>query len=482
MVRSYKHKHGINKTKEDELLIILKEYRKVSIILEHKLMRQFYETGSLNSKHANKIYQNINTILSERYKDVILQQTRGILQSYISNIQNRFNVIVYNSSISEEEKKELYKINKMCKWFEKENFLARKIIKHILNRWSLPNLKNINMMLNTKVYKLEKSDTKEFKYWFKLFTGVRAQYIYIPLYENTLYEKEYTKCINNSGKLNNSIQINFIDNKLDNVVFMLETPNAKSFKDITDEDKLAIDIGLRTLLTTNCGDMYSQRFIDKLKEYDDRITKLVKELTRRNKNYKLNSNKRYKKLQRKLKEFIKNEVNRVINNLFKTHNPKEIIMENLNFQNCSLSKKMNRLLSNFGLGVINTKLQSLKDSLGIKITKVNPAYTSQECSSCGYVDHRNRNNEKFCCKNCHNKMHADINSTKNIFRRSKDTRITTFTPKQKIFQFLVDDFLIREISSKGFGTTQRCLSSASISSGKYYNIYQNSLKSLSSIK
>ena len=482
MVRSYKHKHGINKTKEDELLVILKEYRRVSMILENKLMRQFYETGSLNSKHANKIYQNINSLLTERYKDVILQQIRGTLQSYISNIQNRFDDIVYNSTINDEEKKELYKINKTCKWFEKENFLARKIIKHILSRWALPNLKNINMMLNTKVYKLEKSETIEFKYWIRLSTGIRSQYIYIPIKENTLYEKEYLKCISNGGKLNNSIQINFKDNRLDNIVFMLETPNAKTFKDISEDDKLAIDIGLRTLLTTNLGDMYSQRFIDKLREYDVRIVALTKELTCRNKNYKLNSNKRYKKIQQKLKEFIKNEVNRVINNLFKTYNPKEIIMENLNFQNCSLSKKMNRLLSNFGLGIINTKLQSLKESLGIKITKVNPAYTSQECSVCSYVDKRNRNNEKFCCKACGNKMHADINSTKNIFRRSKDKRIDKFTNKNKIIQFLVEDFLKKEVNDKGFGTVKRCLSSASIDSGKYSKIYQSSFKSLFSIK
>jgi putative transposase len=51
---------------------------------------------------------------------------------------------------------------------------------------------------------------------------------------------------------------------------------------------------------------------------------------------------------------------------------------------------MNRLLSRFGKKIINEKLRSLQEIYNIEIIKVNPAYSSQECSSCGYVDRQNR--------------------------------------------------------------------------------------------
>jgi Putative transposase DNA-binding domain. len=54
---------------------------------------------------------------------------------------------------------------------------------------------------------------------------------------------------------------------------------------------------------------------------------------------------------------------------------------------------------------------------GIEIVEINPAYTSQECSSCGYVDERNRKNtQEFECRTCKNKINAQINGAKTFSR------------------------------------------------------------------
>ncbi|MFK8040117.1 MAG: zinc ribbon domain-containing protein, partial [Rickettsiaceae bacterium] len=46
---------------------------------------------------------------------------------------------------------------------------------------------------------------------------------------------------------------------------------------------------------------------------------------------------------------------------------------------------------------------------------VNPRYTSQTCSNCGYNDSDNRLSQtKFECKACGHKENADINAAKNI--------------------------------------------------------------------
>jgi hypothetical protein len=49
---------------------------------------------------------------------------------------------------------------------------------------------------------------------------------------------------------------------------------------------------------------------------------------------------------------------------------------------------------------------------------VNPAYTSQTCSECGYCDSRNRESQAdFECKQCHMSMNADLNAARNILKR-----------------------------------------------------------------
>ena len=64
----------------------------------------------------------------------------------------------------------------------------------------------------------------------------------------------------------------------------------------------------------------------------------------------------------------------------------ELVAENLDFRSRSYSKRLNRLLNNAGRSAVKNKLKQLEKERGITITKVNPAYTSQECNNCHYVD------------------------------------------------------------------------------------------------
>ena len=111
---------------------------------------------------------------------------------------------------------------------------------------------------------------------------------------------------------------------------------------------------------------------------------------------------------------MKNEINRVLNRIVKIHMPAEIVVERLNFQNAGLSKRMNRLISRFGKAAVTAKLKSLDEMHGIAITETNPAYSSQECSVCGYMDRTNRKSQsEFECKCCNTGIHADVNGARN---------------------------------------------------------------------
>jgi IS605 OrfB family transposase len=55
------------------------------------------------------------------------------------------------------------------------------------------------------------------------------------------------------------------------------------------------------------------------------------------------------------------------------------------------------------------------EARGLTVQQVNPQYTSQRCSTCGFTHEANRSSqESFCCQDCGYENHADYNAAKNI--------------------------------------------------------------------
>ncbi len=297
------------------------------------------------------------------------------------------------------------------------------------------------MQLDFKVCIIENkisNKAKNFDYWLNFSTLEKGKPIKLPIQSNSYYES-------NSGIRKNSTQFNFKDNKLSSIVFVKESKNYKELENktyISKVDKIAIDFGLRNLFTCNDGKIFGLNFIDKLLSYDNKIQKLQKVIQKQGN--KLKDNKRYKQYIKELKSFIKNEVNRNLNNIVNIYKPQEIVLEDLMFKSPNLSKRMNRLLSNTGLKVLNNSLTRLTEKYGIIITYINPAYTSQECNCCGYVDKNNRKSQKFFeCLWCGNKIQADVGGSKTILVRSSDeySNITLYTKKEITINLLVKKFV-----------------------------------------
>ena len=499
MLRTYKLKHSINRVKQKKILNILREYRKVSDEISNRQWRYFYENGKFNKDLE---VDSIETKLSKRYRQTAQYQVVSQLKSYIGNRQNEFKNYIKNLNLDRDTKMKLYYINKYEKWFyqsvQMQNIeieqdiinLSRQIIKNIFKNNRKPNLKFSNMALDGKVIKITPNGVKKvrkseklkdengefilnksgnpkvktyiieqerkkssFDYWIKLSTLEKGQKIYLPIRTNPYFEGI-------KGKINDFIQINFqqdIDNINGNI--SLSTQKRVNYneykidicliKNIQKEkyqpkiDKLALDLGLNNLFATNLGELYGRNFSKLLKKYDEIIALLAKN---RQKQRLRTLSKKYKKLINKIKSYLKNEINRVINNLIKNNRPKEIIIERLNFTSPKLSKKLNRMLSNFGKKIIEDKFESIKDKYGIIITEVNPAYTSQECSKCGYVEKKNRKSQaKFICGFCGKKQNADINSSKNILARSSSPLKDIFAKRAFILDKTVKNFIERHL-------------------------------------
>lgn len=116
-------------------------------------------------------------------------------------------------------------------------------------------------------------------------------------------------------------------------------------------------------------------------------------------------------------------INNRLARLVDIRKPAHISVERLNFQNPGLSKRLNRILSNCGRSAVNAKLADLEEKFGITAEEVNPAYTSQTCSSCGHVERGNRSGDDFECRICGHIGHAGVNAAQNIRDRRSDPKI-----------------------------------------------------------
>lgn len=64
---------------------------------------------------------------------------------------------------------------------------------------------------------------------------------------------------------------------------------------------------------------------------------------------------------------------------------------------------------------LQTKIEYKAAEQGITVVKINPEFTSQRCSKCGYIDSENRLSQSvFECKKCGFKTNADFNASQNI--------------------------------------------------------------------
>lgn len=107
-----------------------------------------------------------------------------------------------------------------------------------------------------------------------------------------------------------------------------------------------------------------------------------------------------------------------------------VVIEALNIPNMTASAKgtvtepgtrvrqkagLNRVIRDNAWGQFETLLSYKVAANGGELRKINPAYTSQKCSSCGTIDEGNRKSQAgFHCGHCGHTANADTNAARNI--------------------------------------------------------------------
>ena len=171
---------------------------------------------------------------------------------------------------------------------------------------------------------------------------------------------------------------------------------------------VGVDVGLNCLAATSNGRLYGHSF----KPIFDKTYKKVKDLRANRQRQGLKENSpRLNALEAKLSGQIKTATGTVANQLVKSFPGHTFVVEDLDLRGCRGQKRF--------------AYRALQKSLASKAVcqEVNPAYTSQQCPSCGHVSRGNRKGIDFCCTGCGKKGHADVAGATNLLRRSGDKQI-----------------------------------------------------------
>ena len=92
--------------------------------------------------------------------------------------------------------------------------------------------------------------------------------------------------------------------------------------------------------------------------------------------------------------------------------------ETINLEELNKKGFDNNLLGKWGYYQLQSMIEYKAERVGIKVKYVDPAFTSQTCSKCGYVDEENRiTQDKFECQKCGFTLNADHNAAINIARK-----------------------------------------------------------------
>ena len=112
---------------------------------------------------------------------------------------------------------------------------------------------------------------------------------------------------------------------------------------------------------------------------------------------------------------LKNQINYSLRHDIKWSNIKQLVIEDLH--DIKQGNRWGKKHQHWRVGYSQEKIKQLCEENDVQLIRVNAAYTSQQCSVCGFKDRNNRSGEQFSCLSCGHQMDADHNAAINIHNR-----------------------------------------------------------------
>jgi putative transposase len=339
---------------------------------EHQRVVQAYVDWMISheirqpDKYASVPEQEISTTLSDRWQRCTWQQACGIVGSWYSNA-----------------------------------------------RENPPKLQNVCIQANANVVVIEPSRSTQFDFWLRISTLETGHPIRIPI---KLYNHA-KETLAQFPKLCNGVTFNRREGKWF-ATFIVKRKGSK----VESSKVVGVDIGMVSIVSTSHGRRYG--------EVSPELRRRVECANeKRRRKQQLNACLKRKSLATvslkddKAEAFARNEIGRALNQMLdELPGGIKIALERLTVKDMRFrSRQMNRALRASQLGYIRDKLKFKLDERGIRYRSVQPAYSSQQCSQCGFTISMNRRSQaKFHCLWCGFEANADENAASNIAERFSD--------------------------------------------------------------
>ena len=322
-------------------------------------------------KYATIPEQEISTKLSDRWQRCAWQQACGIVQSWYSNV-----------------------------------------------RENPPKLQNVCLQANANVVVIEPSKTAQFDYWLRISTLQAGHPVRIPI---KLYEHA-KKTLAQFPKLCSSVTLNRREGEWF-ATFVVERKGSK----VQAAEVIGVDIGMVSIVSTSSGRRYGQ-VSPELRRRVEHANAKRRRKQQLNACLKRKSRATVSLKDDKTEAFARNEIGRALNQMLEElSGGTKVALERLTVKDMRFkSRQMNRALRASQLGYVRDKLKFKLDERGIHYRSVQPAYSSQQCSQCGFTISMNRRSQaEFHCLWCGFKANADQNAASNIAERFSDEELNS---------------------------------------------------------
>ena len=362
MIRSSKLSLKFSNTnKLDKIKDFITEYKRICQIFINNIWEEKKRTKLVNKEQT----KDINSWLSSRAIQACGKQAAAIVYGTKKKFKQR------EFAYKELLKKGHYKKARKLKAFIDKNPI------------SLPNLDKVNPELDSRFVNIELDKTNSFDCWISLTSLGNKLKLRIPLKRTKHFNQLY-----NVGIMKGGIRLSEKDITFN---FDIEEPEIKF-----DGKTIGLDIGIKKVFA--CSDNQ----IDKEDKDGWTLSRIQDKLCLRKK-----GSKGFQEAVTHRKNFINWSLNQLNLDDVKTLKLEDI-------KDVRRGKRSSRYLSHWTYTDIKSKLGNLCIEHGVQIEYINPKYTSQRCSKCGWVMKSNRKGEQFKCKACGYACDADLNASFNI--------------------------------------------------------------------
>lgn len=308
--------HAMNRGKAEKTLAVLLAYRKAAEESAALHLRNFSQTGTI---HRLLDPTGVPRPLSDCYLWVCSHQVVDILTGHLEVLKERVRELILGSALPAERKQVLLAMNAMGLWLSRN---VREVVldgrtvevaaedRRLLclfrrarreNRW--PRMDRMAMHLDGKVARYEErreGKATHFPAWLHMATLEPGRRVRIPLRSNPYAESL-------PGTWRGFCQIGEEDGKV--WIRRVKSLERRSYTPRT--DRLALDLGLSPLIAPDRGDLLGRGFLTRLRADDAAIQAIQRKAQREGR--RLREVRAYREAVRRLREFLRNAVNRLLN-------------------------------------------------------------------------------------------------------------------------------------------------------------------------